>query len=281
MNFVNVTAAVMLLALTFGTGLQVNRQHLVAVLHDAWLMARVVLANVVIVPILGVLVARVFHLQSDVAIGFLLMAIAPGVPFILSNARERGGHLALAIALAFVLPVLSLFTIPITADLLVVAGGSPLHVPIGQFVGTLVLLQLVPLLAGMFVGERFPAFAPRLVRPLHVAFLVAVLVLLALLAPKILHGILTVFGSNGMLAMLTLVLLSIATGWLLGGPFAENRRILALGTALRNVGLCALIASRFPGAGVAATVMTYFLIQFLITTLFGAYFKRTAGVANA
>ena len=58
--------------------------------------------------------------------------------------------------------------------------------------------------------------------------------------------------------------------------------MLAIGTGLRNIGLCALAAtSSFSDPLIAATVLTYFLIQFVITTLFGVYFARTAGKATA
>ena len=45
-------------------------------------MVRVVLANFIVVPIIGVFVVRVFALDDLIAVGILLMAIAPGVPFL-------------------------------------------------------------------------------------------------------------------------------------------------------------------------------------------------------
>ncbi len=46
-----------------------------------------------------------------------------------------------------------------------------------------------------------------------------------------------------MWAILVLVLLSIATGWILGGPQPEYRRTLSIATALRNIGTCTVIAT--------------------------------------
>jgi BASS family bile acid:Na+ symporter len=78
------------------------------------------------------------------------------------------------------------------------------------------------------------------------------------------------------------VVLSFAIGWLLGGPARENRRVLGIGTALRNIGLGALIAtSSFATPLVASTVITYFVIQLVVTTILGMYFTRTAKEAMA
>jgi predicted Na+-dependent transporter len=78
--------------------------------------------------------------------------------------------------------------------------------------------------------------------------------------------------------MLCLVLLSLAIGWAFGGPARENRRVLAIGSTLRNIGLCALIATTSfrDEIQVIAAVMCYFIVQFICVTLTGIYFTRTA-----
>ncbi len=276
-------AVVVLVALTFGAGMQVERDHLVALLKNVGLLGRALLANFIIVPILGVLLAKAFSLadhSEQVATGFLLMAIAPGVPFVLSSVRKRGGRLSLAVELAIFLPLLSILTVPITAAWVLPAGAEA-RLPVAQFATTLVLFQLAPLLIGIFVGERFPALVPRLSRPVQLVFFGALLVLVVMLAPKLVQGVESVYGSNGMWAMLCLVLLSLAVGWALGGPAREDRRVLGIGTALRNIGLCAVIATASFGPGVVAAVLTYFLVQAVVTTIFGIYFTRTAKGATA
>ncbi len=270
----------MLVSLTFGSGLEVNRDHLKSVLHDAGLLGRALLANFIVVPILAVLLAQAFRLPPPVETGFLLMAIAPGVPFVLASVRKRGGSLGLAVALAFLLPLISIVTVPVTAAL-VLPTAAKAHLPLLRFVLTLLLFQLLPLLAGISIGALAPGAAEKLGRPLRIVFLASAVALVVVLAPTLARDVASVYGSNGMWAMLCLVLLSLATGWLLGAPSRENRRVLAIGTALRNIGLCALIATAsFGGAEVVATVLTYFLIQFVVTTLVGVYFARTARLAT-
>ncbi len=276
MNPERLAAAVMLVALTFGAGLQVDREHLKAILRNFGLTGRALLANFVIVPLLGVIIVRLFRLPAPIATGFLVMAVAPGVPFVLASVRKRGGSLGFAVALAFFLPLLSIVTVPATAAL-VLPTAAKAELPMTKFVMTLVLFQLLPLLIGIVVGGRAPGFAAKAGRPLQFIFFAAAIILIALLVPAIARALAAIYGSGGIFAEFCLVVLSLGTGWLLGGPRSEDRRVLAIGTALRNIGLGALIAtSSFSQPDVAAAVITYFVIQFIISTIAGAYFTRTA-----
>jgi bile acid:Na+ symporter, BASS family len=275
MNPEKLTAAIMLVALTFGAGSQVDREHLAAAFKNVNLLVWALIANFIVIPGLGVLLAKLFRLPPFIATGYLLMAIAPGVPLVLASVRKRGGSLGFAVALELLLPLLSIVTVPLTAALVLPAAAG--EIPVGQFVKTLVLFQLVPLLVGIVVGYRAPALAQKLARPLQLVFFIAAIALIAVVFPKLVLSIATVYGSRGMLAMLCLVLLSLAIGWAFGGPARENRRVLAIGSTLRNVGLCALIAtSNFREVQVIASVMCYFIVQFIVVTLTGIYFTRTA-----
>jgi len=277
MNPQKIVAIVMLVSLMLSAGLEINREHLVAALKNYGLLGRALLANFIIVPLFGVVIARVFHLDEYVAIGVLLMAIARGVPFLVRAAgRKPGGSLGLATALAFIMPALSILTIPLTARL-IFPPDAQAHVPFVQLVVTLVGFQLVPLLIGLLIADRAPTIAAKLQRPLLLLFAVAVVVLLVALGPTLLKAVASVFGSRGILAMLAIVLLSLLTGWILGGPTEEYRRTLSIATCLRNIGACAVIATAsFPDTLVAPTVLTYLLIQFLVSALFGVYLKRSA-----
>lgn len=277
MNPEKLVAIVMLVSLTFGAGLDVNVAHLMSVLKNYRLIGGALLANIVIVPLLGVLLVRTFDLEPLVATGFLLMAISPGVPFLVRAAgRKKGGSLGLAVTLAVILPAVSILTVPVTAAL-VLSPSQAAHVPVVQFFMTLVLFQLVPIVLGVVVADRAPGLAAKLERPMLILFLVTLVALLAMLAPTLIADVKSVYGSRGMFAALLLTVLAIGTGWLFGGSEREYRRTLAIGTGLRNIGLCALIATtNFPDSLVASTVMSYLLVQAVVCTLVGIYFTRTA-----
>ena len=72
MNFLFIIAAML------SIGLRVTGGEIVAVLKDTRLMAKVFLANLVLVPLLGLLIVKVFTLNVDCQVGILLLALAPG-----------------------------------------------------------------------------------------------------------------------------------------------------------------------------------------------------------
>lgn len=277
MNPAKLVSIALLVSLTLGAGLEINREHLRAVFKDVGLLVRAIAANFVVVPLVGLAFVRALALEPQIATGVLLMAIAPGVPFILLGIRKKGGRLALAAIIALLFPLLSILTVPLTASL-VLPAGELAELPATQFVTTLVLFQLIPLLLGVAIAEWMPVVAEKLGRPMRIIFLISVVALLAVLLPKIVHDVVLVFGSRGMFAMLCIVLSSLAVGWVFGMPNASDKRTLALGTSLRNVGLCATVATgAFAGeARVAAAVLAYLLIQMVVSMVAGAAFKRGA-----
>ena len=279
MNPAKVVAIVLLASLMLHTGLQVNLAHLTTCLRNYGLLGRALLANFILVPLYGVLFARLFHLSAPIATGVLLMAISPGVPFVvLGGGRRKGGSLGFAVELAFVLPALSIITVPVTAAL--VLPGA--HISTSSIVASLFIFQLVPLLIGIFLNERAPAVAARLQRVVGIIALIAVVLLFGLLGPGLVRAVATVYGSRGILAMLCIVVLSVLTGLLFGGSERAYRRTLSAGTALRNVGLAAVIATAsFGGGEVAAAVLTYLLVQIIVVGLVGVFYSRTAKGAGA
>jgi bile acid:Na+ symporter, BASS family len=172
-------------------------------------------------------------------------------------------------------------TVPFTAQL-VLSTSDAAHVPTGQVLTTLLIFQLIPLLAGMLLAYRFPAASAVLARISGLFALVLLVVVLVMLAPTMWASANTLFGSRGILAMLIVVVLSIVAGWILGGTDGQYKRTLGIATALRNIGLCALVATAdFPNTLVPAAVMTYLLVQAIVSSVVGAYFKRSSRPAQA
>lgn len=264
---------VLLVSLTFTAGLLVNREAMLDTVKRAGVLLRALVANFVIVPALALLVTRVYHLANPVATGLLLMAMAPGVPFImLAGGRKKGGSLELAIELTFIMAALSTITIPLTARLVLPEGGN-VGVPLSQLTA-LAIFQLVPLVLGALLAARMPALAVAITPFFKRLTLISLLALFALVMPEILRSVAILFGSFGTIAMLTIVILSLAAGWLAGGRRADYRYTLAIGTALRNPGSAAVIATTFADPAVKAGVATYLIVQFLVAAVAGEFFKR-------
>jgi BASS family bile acid:Na+ symporter len=52
-------------------------------------------------------------------------------------------------------------------------------------------------------------------------------------------------GTNGIISIVLLILCAWGVGWLMGGPEIRNRKVLAISSSMRNVGVCLPIASNY------------------------------------
>jgi BASS family bile acid:Na+ symporter len=87
---------------------------------------------------------------------------------------------------------------------------------------------------------------------------------------------------GGLMGMLILLGLSLGAGWSAGGQDDENRKAVALTTAIRNVGLGLVIASSaFAGTSVVTTVVVYGLLQLLGSLLVALRWHRASSRARS
>jgi bile acid:Na+ symporter, BASS family len=270
-----IVVAVFLAAFMLQAGLGCDYRNLLAALRNSNCMIRVVLANFIVVPLLAVIAVHVFALDDFIAVGILLMAIAPGVPFLpMLAGTKNGGDEGLATALAVLLPAISIVTVPIMAPL-VLPVNAQAHIVLASFIVNLVVLQLFPLVIGLYVRERAPNAAPTLMKVCMGVVVIALIVVLVALAPKMGAAFAAVYGSRGLMATLLLVVLSAATGWVFGGNEARYRNTMTLSTIMRNFGLALLVTGQnFSDTVASGAVLTYFVIQLIFANLLSQVLKR-------
>jgi len=92
--------------------------------------------------------------------------------------------------------------------------------------------------------------------------------------------------AKGFAGMLVLVGAGVASGWLLGGPRGDTRTAMAMATAVRNVGVSLVIATKtFPGtpAVTAATIFAIFqtVLMAVVAHAWGRLASASAGAARA
>jgi len=267
------TVLLFLITVMFLAGLEVTAQEVLATMRDGGLVIRCLLANILLMPILAVALTSFFHLPDHIAIGVLLMASAPGVPVLPNIVRAAKGNMAFAVGLMLDLQVTSLVSTPVTLKLLLPAE-SAVKVPVLHTIATLVLFVLVPLAMGMTVKRLSKPLGDILQKPVRALSIVGLvgMVLLVMLP----HLDVLVGEGGGVLS--TILILTVAAwviGWVLGGPDRGIRKVMMLGTSLRNVGLSVLIAAQsFPRTAVGATVTAYFLIQCIANMLLAKYLSR-------
>ncbi len=253
-------AIVFLTTAMLSLGLQTTRREIEQALSDRRFMGRALLANLVLVPALGLLVALVVPLPREVKLGIALLALAPGAPFGIQFMRRVKGKEAVAIGLALLMTSVSLVYTPAMAAIFLPLQ-APFRLPYGRLIAVILLYLVLPLVAGLALHRTTPEVARKLAKPM---FLLATLafVSLMILSGDLKRQGLGVIGAAGIVAMLAIIGGAMLIGWRLGGPASGHRRVLAVNTSMRNVVISHLIATRaFPAGNVDLVVLAFFALM--------------------
>jgi BASS family bile acid:Na+ symporter len=257
-----------------GMGLGLAPRALLAPLRDARLVALALAANFVLAPAFAWLLVAVLPLQAAHATGLLLLSTAAGAPFLPKLVENARGDLAFSVALMTLLTVGTTLFMPWALPLL--APG--LEADAWGIARPLLVMILLPLLAGMCVRSRAPRWAERGPPVLaKIANASAVLVLIVVIVRDY-RAVLGVVGSGAIAAAALFLAGLFALGSLLGGPRAPVRGVLGLGTAARNVGAAFVPASRQPE--VMTMVVVSLLVMLPLLLLAGAWLRRRATVRD-
>ena len=219
------------------------------------------LANFVLVPLVALVLAALLRLDEPFGVGLLLLGSAAGAPFLPKLTQLAKGNLAFAVGLMVLLMVITVGFLPLVLPLLL----SGVSVDSAKIARSLFLLMLLPLAAALVVKARFPAAAAR-TRPIldRISNLSLILFTLLLITVNV-NNVLAVFGTRAILAGLLFIIISFGIGWLLGGPEPDARRVLALGTAQRNIAAALVVAAQsFEDPKVVVMVIVVAIVGLLI-----------------
>jgi len=272
-----VSLQVSVLLTVFGFGLQTTANELLYLVRRPGLLARSLVAMVVVMAIVAVALVRIFELRPSFEIALVALAISPVPPLLPKKEDKAGGQSAYGLALMAAVSLLAIAVVPLSLEILGRYFARPLQMPPIAVAKVVVIMTLLPLIAGVIVRAIAPAIADRLEKP---AKLVAT-VLLAFGAGALLIAALPVIA--GLIDVKTLpaiaifVVVGLAAGHMLGRPEAEHETVLALSTASRHPAIALAVAKiNFPNEPyLGATILLYLLVLTVITLPYMARQRRS------
>lgn len=245
--------------LAMGVGLTVSQ--IAEPLRNARLVVLALLANFVVMPLGALALAKVLWLEEPFGIGLLLLGCAAGAPFLPKLAELAKGNLAFAVGAMVLLMVVTVGYLPIVLPLLL----PGVTVDPWEIARSLLLLMLLPLAIGLALKARYGDLAARLKPVLDWISNVSLVLLICLITAANIDKVLQVFGTRAILAGLLFIALGLGIGWLLGGPSADTKRVVALGTGQRNIAAALVVASQsFNDAKVVVMVIVVAIVGLIV-----------------
>jgi BASS family bile acid:Na+ symporter len=275
--FTNVVLLIQIISTMGSIGLGLNTKQIKNVLSNYSLMARGLVVNFLLVPIIAWVMTKIIPMNEIIAIGFLVASISAGAPFGPKLAQIAKSDVPFAVTMMFVLSVLTVVATPIWLS--VFLGSSSIsNVSINPLplLGQILVIYILPLLIGLFVNSKYTTKAQKY-RPLalKVSNLSFPIVIVGIIATNI-SGFQSLVGSLGIITSIISVVIYAVLGFVLGGPQIASKRSLAFNSAVRNGGLGLLLAaqafSNHPKVGIM--VVTFGIVQTVIMIAIAALWSK-------
>lgn len=239
----DVVVVIFPVASMLSVGLSYSLSDIVGPLRAVGKVVLVLVANFVLVPLLAWGVAGLLSLEPGHAAGLALLGVAAGAPFLIKLTEVADGDLRLSTALLLILLPGTVVVMPLVVPLIAPqASVSP-----GAIAGPLLLMMLLPLIAGLVIRWLWPDVAARLQPPVQQTSTISLVVLIIATVVVNLGIILELLREPAILAAFVFILGSFAIGYLMGGSDADAREVLGLGTGQRNIAAATVVAAQIAG----------------------------------
>lgn len=278
----SITIQASIVLVVFAIGLETTWANAISLFRQPALLIKSLVARNVAMPLVAILLAKVFPIHPAVKGAIVLLSVTP-IPPVLPNALlKAGARASYACGLLVSHSVLAIVLVPLTVEVMNLIFGTQAHfgpLPVGK---EIVLAILVPLAAGMALRYALQASRPRFAR--SVGMIGTILLLVAILSLLVVawQTLQVVSGNGALVALMLFVVAGLAAGHALGGPKPSDRTALALATASRHPGLAiAIAAANFPAqAKLAAGVVIIYLLLSQILFIGYKRWRRNASDDN-
>ncbi|MGD2138456.1 MAG: bile acid:sodium symporter family protein [Gammaproteobacteria bacterium] len=230
-------------ATMFALGIVLEMGELAETLRHPGRIGLGVLTQFTVMPALGFAAAVMSPLPPEIALGFIIVACAPGAMASNVIVYLAGGAVAFSVAMTTVATFLSPVLTPTLVRLL---GGVLLEIPFWPMMQTILLTVVLPLATGMLLGRRLGRHL-ALARGIAPAVAAVAIIVICSYAVAANQARLTVVGGWVIVTVVLVNALGYLAGWWLArcyGFDASHRLTLAIEIGMQNAGLGVVLALR-------------------------------------
>ncbi len=211
------------------------------------------LAQFTVMPLLAWLLAKVFSLSDELALGVILVGCCPGGTASNVIAFLARGDLALSVGMTATSTLLA----PLLTPLLVwLMAGTFVNVDAVGMLLSILYVVIAPIVGGLVIQRLFPSFTKKAVAYLPAFSSLMIAVVVAIIVSHTADRLLT----GGLLVVLVVMLhnlLGLTTGYLLArllGLSREKRIAVSIEVGMQNSGLASSLATLHFAAFPMATI---------------------------
>jgi bile acid:Na+ symporter, BASS family len=279
--FTTILLPVGLAVVMLGMGLTLLPEDFQRVTRYPKAVAIGLISQLILLPIVGLLVVLVVPMQPEIAVGLMVLALCPGGPSSNMITHLAKGDVALSVTLTALSSIITVFTIPIFANLSLQAfagQNAAITLPIGQTMLQIFAIAIIPIGLGMLIRHQFPDLARRLEKVanyLAIAFLA--LIILAIIIRE--WNRIPAFIAQVGISVVLLNVIAMAIGFWFGKLFKLNlaqRICIAIEVGIQNATLAiAITAGLLNNPDMAVPAAVYSLFAYFTAILMIFYGRKT------
>ncbi len=232
------------------------------------------ISQLVILPIVALILIFLFPIPTELKVGLILLAAAPGGVTTNVITKFAKGDVALSISLTAVISLLCFITIPFIFSLtypIITGQNLPFDYSIGSIIVQIFLITTVPVILGMIFKAIFSSFFARTENFfVKFSFILFVFVLFMAIYQE-LPNIKEYFAATGLITLsLNIIILIVA--YFLCNIFRINppqKKTILIETGLQNGTLAIVVTSLIFSEGLyLVPIATYALIMYAVILLY-------------
>ena len=238
-------------------------------------------SQIIILPIVGFILVKVWPIAPELAIGVMIIAAAPGG--VTSNLLTSfaKGDVALSISLTAIISLLSVITIPfivLTSVGLLSDSNITENISLVSMSRDMFLIVTVPVILGMLL-RRFLSGAALKFEPIakKISIVLFVLVLLGAIAAER-ENVVSYFAQAGLITLVLNVVMMVVAYYVaqLLASGKEQKKCITIECGLQNGTLAIFVATSIFGGGMyVIPAATYSLIMFATSLIFVYLVRKT------
>ena len=239
-------------------------------------------SQIILLPIIGFILVKIWSLSPELAIGVMIIAAAPGG--VTSNLLTSfaKGDVALSISLTAIISLVCVITIPfvvLTSAQLLGASNITQNISLINMSRDMFLIVTVPVILGM-IFKSFASVIAFKFEPIakKISIILFVIVLLGAIAAER-ENVLSYFAQAGLIT-LSLNVIMMVVAYFVAQFFAsgiEQKKCITIECGLQNGTLAIFVATSIFGGGMyVIPAATYSLIMFATSLIFIYLVKKVS-----
>ena len=172
MDIGTIILAIALVVIMFGMGLSLVKDDFVRLLQHPKAILVGLVNQIVLLPIIAYVLIVLFNVETDIAIGILILAACPGGPTSNLITHLAKGDAGLSISLTTVNSIITIFTIPFVVDFALsqfLDANETVQINKLKTVIQIFAIVIIPVSIGMAISRAKPGLAEKMNKPVKIA----------------------------------------------------------------------------------------------------------------